>query len=194
MIDNFEKIINFLDFPNKDTFYYVTVMKRKKENPNLGSDSYVLKSYYISSKEYLEKKKDELIHLATYHNARVCICLNKRSYKRVGMHMLKNVTDCILNENYAAIRKAYESTVGKYSCDDEMKELVDIDTKDMHYINEVISYINFCDPKIGDKIKLVLETKNGYHLITKKFNKEQFKKSYKNIDLHSDNPTILYIP
>ena len=194
MIDNFDKIKEFLTFDDKDVFYHVQILKRKKENPDLGSDSYVVKSYYISSKEYLEKKKEEMLVLANYHNARIYINLNKRSYKRIAMQMLKVLTDNILNENYSQSRKAYETTVGKYSCDSCMKELVDIDTKDMQYVNEVISFIDECDPKIGNKTLLHLETKNGYHLITHKFNKKQFKEKYTEIEIHSDNPTILYVP
>ena len=39
-----------------------------------------------------------------------------------------------------------------------------------------------------------IPTKNGYHIITKPFNLKQFKDKYSDIDVHKNNPTILYIP
>jgi hypothetical protein len=37
-------------------------------------------------------------------------------------------------------------------------------------------------------------TKNGIHLITNPFNLNAFKFGFPNIDVHKNNPTILYIP
>ena len=44
------------------------------------------------------------------------------------------------------------------------------------------------------KIYAYIPTKNGYHIITKPFNLKQFKDKYPDIDVHKNNPTILYIP
>lgn len=44
------------------------------------------------------------------------------------------------------------------------------------------------------KIYDYIPTKNGYHIITKPFNLKQFKDKYPDIDVHKNNPTILYIP
>lgn len=35
---------------------------------------------------------------------------------------------------------------------------------------------------------------NGFHLITKPFNMEEFRALHPTIDIHKDNPSILYIP
>ena len=37
-------------------------------------------------------------------------------------------------------------------------------------------------------------TKNGYHILVTPFNPNLFKDKFPKIDLHKDNPTILYIP
>lgn len=52
MIDNIELILPFLKFESKDDFYYLQILQRKKENPQLGSNSRVIKNYYISSQEF----------------------------------------------------------------------------------------------------------------------------------------------
>jgi hypothetical protein len=52
----------------------------------------------------------------------------------------------------------------------------------------VISYERV--PKV---IKMIL-TKNGFHLITERFDVMEFKKRYPDIDIQKKNPTLLYLP
>ena len=54
MIDNFEKIKEFLNF-NEGEFYFLQILKRKKENPEQTGNSKVIKTYYISNFEYSVK-------------------------------------------------------------------------------------------------------------------------------------------
>jgi hypothetical protein len=48
--------------------------------------------------------------------------------------------------------------------------------------------------KVGPKVEAVIPTKNGHHLITKKFDVMEFKKQYTDIDIQKKNPTLLYYP
>lgn len=80
MINNLEQIKGLLVFNSEDDFYHLQIIKRKKEHPELGSNSYVVKTYYISSIDYLNKKFEEIQVLCQYHNARSCINLNRRSF------------------------------------------------------------------------------------------------------------------
>ena len=54
--------------------------------------------------------------------------------------------------------------------------------------------INSLQPIDEDKIIAQIPTKNGVHLITKPFNKSEFSKIHKNIDIHKTNPTLLFCP
>lgn len=56
MINNILAIKSLLHFQSEDDFYHLQILKRKKEHPELGSNSYVVKTYYIRSVEYLEKE------------------------------------------------------------------------------------------------------------------------------------------
>jgi hypothetical protein len=47
---------------------------------------------------------------------------------------------------------------------------------------------------LGDKIEKVIPTKNGYHLVTKKFNVMEFRDKYPDVDIQKKNPTLLYYP
>ena len=204
MINNLEAIKDLLIFESEDDFYHLQILKRKKENPELGSNSYVIKTYYISSKDYLDSRIDEIIHLCNYHNARACINLNRRSFERIAFHTLKKVTDIIMNRDFKSVRKAYESVCGSYSNENDKKWIIDIDHKDFDlnederevFYNEILHNIQTLIQKTGkDDTINSLPTKNGIHFITRPFNLEEFRKIYgEKIAVQKDNPTILYIP
>lgn len=195
MVNNFEQIKQLLHFDSEDDFYFCQIIKRKKENPDVGSNSHVVKTYYIKSVEDLEKDKGEMICLAEYHNARVCINLNKRSFERTCFHTLKKITDQILNKEYSQVRKAYNSVCGMYANGDKTW-IIDID-KTGRKANELLNDIEYCIDRYkpdGRKLITIIPTKNGIHMITKPFNLQDFKQDYPDIDVHKNNPTILYIP
>ena len=54
-----------------------------------------------------------------------------------------------------------------------------------------IEYLKKLQP-ISNKVKAVIPTLNGSHLITSPFNTEEFMIDYPNFDIHKNNPTILY--
>lgn len=194
-IDNFEQIIGLLQFDSEDDFYHLQIIKRKKEHKELGSNSYVVKTYYIRSVEYLLQKKDEIIVLCDHHIARACINLNRRSFEKVAFHVLKKICDQILNKDYKSVRKAYESVCGAHSNEKEKRWIIDVDDKDEAKLAVIANDIKNCEPnKREDKVIAKIKTKNGFHLITKPFNVMQFAPYHAEIEIHRDNPTILYIP
>ncbi len=194
MINNLELIKPLLSFPDTDTFYHLQVLKRKKEHPNLGSNSYCVKTYYIRSIEYLDNKIPEIISLCNFHDARACINLNSRSFVRIAFQMLRKITDQIMSKDFKAARKAYESVVGTYSNETNKKWIIDIDRKDGGaHGNWMREKLKSLKPNCGeDKVYAVLPTKNGYHLITSPFNIQEAR-VFLSEDIHKDNPTILYI-
>ena len=74
-----------------------------------------------------------------------------------------------------------------------IKDIVDVDTKDIEYLNDIILFINNLRPE-SDKIESIIPTKSGYHLITKKFDSKTFKDKYLTVDIQKKNPTLLYLP
>jgi len=66
MIDNIDKIKDLLVFNSEDDFYYLQILQRKKENPQLGSNSRVIKNYYITSYDNLLNKYDEIKNFVIY--------------------------------------------------------------------------------------------------------------------------------
>ena len=99
MIDVFEKIKHLLVFESKDDFYYLQILQRKKENLEIGSNSRVIKNYYIGSVDYLEKRYDEIKTLCNQFNARAMLRLNKRSYSKVAFKTMQNIANSMANVN-----------------------------------------------------------------------------------------------
>lgn len=194
MINNLEQIQQLLSFPDDDTFYHLQIIKRKKEHAELGSNSMIVKTYYVKSHEHLQKVMPEVISLCTFHNARGCINLNRRSFEKMAFQLLRKVADQIMNKDYKSARKAYESVCGAYADEENKKWIIDIDVKDMQRVEIIRNTIFNCMPeRRSNKVLGLLETKSGYHIICSPFNIQEAKE-FITEDIHKDNPTILYIP
>jgi len=204
MINNINLILPFLKFESKDDFYYLQILQRKKENPQLGSNSRVIKNYYIKSEEYLLNRYDEIKKLCEVFNARAMIRLNKRSFEKVGFKTMENLAHTMMNKEYSFLNKSYDRACGLGHNDSEKKWIVDLDKEDLIWQEQVINSIYCCAPT-GDKVISIIPSKSGIHLITTPFNIEFFKIHFKNelekyqiepknIEFHKDNPTNLYIP
>jgi hypothetical protein len=192
MIDNIHLIKPLLVFESSDDFYYLQIIKRKKENKTLGSNSRVVKNYYISSIEYLETKYDEIKKLCDIFNARACIRLNKRSYRKVAFKAMQNLANTMSNGEYSFVNKSYDRACGQSHNDKNKKWILDIDDTDWteYQTEELVEKLYNIEP-IGDKYITEIPSKSGLHIITKPFNLKQFNYD---LDIHKDNPTNLYIP
>lgn len=194
-INNLTHIIKLLQFDSEDDFYHLQIIKRKKEHPELGSNSMIVKTYYIKSVEHLEKVMPEIVCLCNFHNARGSINLNRRSFEKIAFHLLQKVTNQVCNKDFQSCKDAYNSVCGAHSNEPKKRWIIDLDEKD-HIKTQILSNtIKNCEPnRRSDKVIAVLETKNGFHLITHPFNIQEFSQFHADIDIHKDNPTILYIP
>lgn len=85
MVDNFELIRTLLKFESKDDFYFIQILQRPKDNPEIGASNRLVKSYYIRSLEYFNSKKNEIKQVCELYKARAYIHLTKRSYKDVAL-------------------------------------------------------------------------------------------------------------
>lgn len=204
MVDNFDLIKPLLDIPEQRTdtgqdFYFVQVIQRKKdhkeENKRLGrnNNARLVKAYYIYSKEQFDEYKEEMIALAKLFNARVGINLNRRNSRKLALEMNEQLAACLKSENYN-LSKLYNSCCGMVTGGDKLW-LVDIDIKDLDIVEKMCDYINDLEPvKVTNKIVATIPTKSGYHLVTTAFNSKVFSETFPGIEVHKNNPTVLYIP
>ena len=195
MIDNIKQIKSLLNFEQKGDFYMLYVMKRKKDQPeeerNQHQSVRTIKSYSIGSLEYLDKRYDEIKQLCEIFKARAYIHVQKQNHNDVALEMLPEIVKRIQSGQIEQ-QHVFDSVVGKLKTY-EKRWVVDIDTKDANIITNIIKSINYCRPQ-EDKIITNIQTKNGVHLITKRFDVKQFKKIHPDIDIQKKNPTLLYYP
>lgn len=199
MVDNFELIRKLLKFDTPNDFYFMQVIQRKKdhkeENKRLGrnNNARLVKAYYIYSVEQFDEYRLEMIALANMFNARVGINLNRRNNEQVAFMMNEQLAACLTSKNYN-LSKLYNSCCGMMTGKDKLW-LVDIDSKDPDKCMEIIDFLNTLEPVgIADKIVATIPTKSGVHLITTAFSSKVFGEQHPEMEVHKNNPTVVYIP
>ncbi len=196
MIDNIELIKPLLNFSEPGDFYYCLILKRKKDQPEGERDNHqsvrTIKTYCVESIEYLEKRYDEIKQLCEMFKARAYIHIQKQNHRDVSLNMMVALAQRIQDGNHKQ-QGLFDSVVGQLKTY-EKRWIVDIDTLDAAELIGVMLAINLCKPTDEDKIITSIPTKNGFHLITKRFDVMQFSKQYPNIDIQKKNPTLLFLP
>jgi hypothetical protein len=194
MINNIEIIKPLLTFDNEGDFYQLFVFLRKKDQTTDKANHQsvrTIKSYCITSHEYLDKRYEEIKMLCEVFKARAYIHVTKQNHKDVALNMITEIVNRIqsgqINQQHV-----FDSVVGQIKTQ-EKRWIVDVDTKSIHDLQNIQVTINRCKPE-GPKTKYVIPTKNGYHLITDRFDSLEFQKIYPEIDIQKKNPTLLYYP
>ncbi len=195
MINNIEQIKELLNFSKKGDFYMLYIFKRKKDMPLEERDNHqsvrTIKTYCIESIDHLEKRYDEIKTLCELFKARAYIHVQKQNHSDVSLDMLATLAERI--KNGATNQKGlFDSVVGQIKTN-EKRWIVDVDTKDDNFIAHLLYFLENVQPK-GNKVEMVIPTKNGYHLITSKFNVLEFSKIFPEVDIAKKNPTLLYYP
>jgi hypothetical protein len=195
MIDNLEIIKPLLNFTDEGDFYMLYVFKRKKDQPEGEKDNHqsvrTIKTYCIKSIEHLEKRYDEVKQLCEMFKARAYIHVQKQNHKDVSLNMMIELAQRI-QSGQTNQKGLFDSVVGQIKTH-EKRWIVDVDTKDIQELRNIQITINRCKPE-GPKTKYVIPTKNGFHLITERFDVMEFKKQYPEIEIQKKNPTLLFLP
>ncbi len=192
IVDNFKLIKDFIEFKEGE-FYFIQIMQRRKENPELSGYNRLIKSYYVDNIAYLEAREEEIKTLCDTFNARAYIRLTRRSYEAVAIKNMDLIVDYLYNKNLKPVKSSYESACGHSRVADK-NWVIDIDTKDKSIITKYKEEINLCDSEYDNNIMLEVPTVNGMHLITRPFNTKQLEPMRVKypVDIHTNNPTLLY--
>jgi hypothetical protein len=203
MINNFKQVRQYLNFEDKNDFYIVEVIKRKKDNSHdstFKKHEKHIQRYYINSLIDFDEKQNSIIETCIRNNARAYIKLNKRNYKHIAKVMNVKLAEILLNDNeneYKRIETLYTKVTGKYFVNIDKKFIIDLDEKDLPLKEEILNYLKTHDDfKFSlHKDDLVIDTfpsNTGLHIVTKKFNLNVFNKKYPDIDVHFDNMVLLF--
>jgi len=199
MIDNLELIKPLLNFEEKGDFYMLYVLKRKKDQPEGERDNHqsvrTIKTYCIKSIDHLEKRYDEIKMMCEMFKARAYIHVQKQNHRDVSLNMMVALAQRIQDGNLEQ-QSLFDSVVGQLKTL-EKRWIVDIDTKDEEAVTKIARLVDILRPE-GPKIEAVIPTKNGYHLITKRFDVMTFNKMMSLQgdvpDIQKKNPTLLFLP
>jgi hypothetical protein len=199
MINNLDLIKPLLNFENEKDFYMLYVFKRKKDQPEGERDNHqsvrTIKTYCIESIAHLDRRWDEIVQMCEMFKARAYIHVQKQNHFDVSLSMMVALAQRIQDGNTNQ-KGLFDSVVGQIKTQ-EKRWIVDIDTKDENALDKISKLVNSLRPE-GDKIEAVIPTKNGYHLITKRFDVLGFQQIM-NLqgdvpDIQKKNPTLLYYP
>lgn len=193
-IDNFYKIECLIRFDNlENSFYVVSIVKRRKDNPDMISSSARVDTFFIDfSREkgldhYMERIKDSCIR----NNARAYVLLDAVCYKKVAINLAKYCLEAIENGSFFGVKNAYASIACQIKSRHPLVKkrwVIDVDTLDIEKQSEITMQAthtyNMC--------QAILDTKNGLHLIVSPFDSRDFEKKYPEIEIKKHSPTLLY--
>lgn len=202
MINNIDIIKPLLNFEKQGDFYMLYVFKRKKDQPEGERDNHqsvrTIKTYCIESIEHLDRRYDEIIQLCEMFKARAYIHVQKQNHFDVSLNMMVALAQRIQDGNTNQ-KGLFDSVVGQIKTK-EKRWIIDVDTQSIHIKNMMINIIESVRPTDnGSKIESIIPTKNGVHLITKRFDVKEFGEKLKERgqeipDIQKKNPTLLYYP
>ena len=192
MIDNFKLIRSHLVFNNKDEFYFVQIIQRKKdgnEGLHVRNGYRLIKSYYIYSVEEFNNLESRIKELCGANNARAYINMNVRNAKEAALECIKRYTDLVLNNNAFQGNNIWDSVCGGIRARGyKALWVIDVDR-----IEELVRSCKHNENFVMYRVPTV----HGFHLICNGFDTKQFNSLLKDkhldtIDIHKNNPTLLY--
>lgn len=207
MIDNFELIKRMFYFnEGNDMFFHMQILRRGKDHPELPAANKLIKSYLVRSKKHLESLREEVTFLCEHYKARAYINVAGKDFDKLNTLLLAKLANNVHLNNVVDPIHILNSAIGELKSRCPMW-VVDVD--DMSIKQQVHDWIYnwfLIELKKGlptllpkecfarDRIKAEIPTKNGCHLITNPFDLAKFKEEFPDVDVHKNNPTILYIP
>ena len=172
-VDNFSIVQPLLEF-GKDTYYFIQIIKRRKDEGNKGMETSELCLWQrlIDNPETLDRMKQEIQELCTIYNARAYIELNPRSLEWWSIELTRKLLDRISMQDFTSVQRLpnkvalLEETIKTRGLKvvDRRRWMLDVDEK---------TTIPIADRWITEqKIRKVatIPTLSGAHIIIESFN------------------------
>lgn len=181
--DNFDLIKSLLKFDDKDDFYFLQIIQRKKDGndvPAANNGYRTVRPYYIKSVADFEQRRKAIVQLCNQNRARAYINLNVRNMKYILLSIIKEAATLIeedrCNQGFRILEHCCGITPKKGI---KKTWIVDVDTKDTIVLNMVKRAVNMCrsgnkvDEEHYDNVIATIPTIAGYHFITIGFDKSK---------------------
>lgn len=212
MVDNFELIKPMFYFNEANNmFFHLQIVQRAKDHKgeNMKVREGAIKTYFIRSKEHLDKVKEEIIFLCEHYKARAYINVAGKDFSTLQNLMLAKLAEYNLRGAIVNPKRILNSTAGELKSR-MPKWIVDVDDISMKESikDRLFKLYAKAWSKKGsdisvealreveeDYIYAEVPTKSGIHLIVRPFNTKAFSESFPDIDVHKNSMgTVLYIP
>lgn len=196
MVNNIELVKQYMNFSDPEKFYYLQIIRRKKENENAKSAK-TIQNYFIQNEEYFDRKVDIIIDLCNHFNARAYMRMNRRSYRDVAHEMNEQLAKSLKYRQYGHVSSIFSKACGNVCSEDNKIWVIDLDGDECSLLGEVKEFIRELQGEVRhDDYKIITEvpTKNGIHILSNPFNSKKFSDKYSSIHIHKDNPTLMYCP
>jgi hypothetical protein len=209
MVNNTKQIREFLEANLNEEcfnseFYKFDVMIRKKDNPESifmkhHKGSFLLRSWLISSLEQYDKYIEEMKYLCDIIGARLYMTLDRKSTQSMAINLADYGSDLLkslIRKNTISTKNIFNvmnslTSKKELSVHQSKKLLFDIDTQDIDKVSNVIQ--SLYPEEVGHLY--VLNSPNGWHVITDKFNQDLIPKQIledEEIDVKENALTIVY--
>lgn len=177
-----------------DAFWCVYFIKRRKDpgNENIKNNSVSVPiTKFIRCSAMLEKGMPEIREISKYFNARAYLSTSVYSLRKTTFSALRTIADMLeQGKDYEKILNIANHAKMIYPDRDLRTWVVDVDSKVEEKIRGVKEDIE--EPDTRGKVKLIVPTVNGAHILTTPFDLLEFKVYNSDIDVHKDGLTLLY--
>ena len=194
IVNNFNELAPYFKLlKDKEDFYYIQIIQRKKDGHK--KSERIVKNFYVYNEENFLKNKDHIISLCEQHNARAYFWINPRNARKIALECIKSYADLVAQGDCTKGYKVWDKKCGANPAPGyDRSWIVDIDSKDDEYRLKIWKLIEQCR---GGGVIDYIPTTQGYHLISRGFDLHHFRQLCKiehigDIDVHKDNPTLLY--
>lgn len=210
MINNIELIKPLFYFnEGNNMFFHCQIVQRAKDHKGEKVKEGAIKTYFIRSREHLDKIMPEIILLCEHYGARAYINVAGKDFSSLQSLLLMKLANYIHQDVVRNPRKCLNSAAGELKSRDP-KWVVDVD--DISMVNAITDklYELYAEAwkKKGTDISVEalkevehnyiyaeIPTKQGVHLIVKPFNVKAFSEVFPDVDIHKNSMgTLLYYP
>lgn len=201
MVDNFDLISKMFYFNEEDNmFFHCQIVQRAKDHEEKVKEG-AIKTYFIRSKEHLQRLKEEIVLLCEHYGARAYINVAGKDFVKVQQALLAKLAQYNMDGTVRNPRKTLNSVVGNLKSKTP-KWVIDID--DPRDKEEVLRWLDAVfglnlrgnwAPREQVYLHAIVPTKTGEHLIVSPFNLAKFNQAFPDIDVHKNSMgTVLYVP
>jgi len=196
-IDNFDALEPLLEFPEgKDWLYFLLLLRRRKDNPEMKGDNQVVDTQYIYSLDSYRSREVRIKAVCNATRCRACLFPSALSAKVVALESLTVLAEQIKKETYHLAHRAYGSAAGRCA-PVQHRWVVDLDHKDGDVTELKANILNalLLDVRPLNVVPVAeIQTPGGIHLITPRFDLQRFGVLFPGVKVHKHNPTVLYAP